>query len=194
MIAAERHTVQIKRTFFGVNVNLDNAGSKYLQQITSELKEEKIRWVKPGNFHITLRFIGETSPGIARQVMNSLDQAAKGTTPFSFFIFGIGVFRSVNHPRVLWLGVDDATALNALKEKADIQLENILNLEINTNFSPHLTIGRMKKIGQIDSLKQVISDYRNINFTEVEVRKIIYYESLSFPGGPEYKVLSEHPF
>ena len=54
------------------------------------------RWVDPGNFHLTLRFIGEISEDIAADVDEALVRVKAGR--FSLQLAGAGVFGG-NRPR-----------------------------------------------------------------------------------------------
>jgi 2'-5' RNA ligase len=125
-------------------------------------------------------------------IKKSLELAAKNTCPFHFFISGIGVFRSIYHPRVLWLGLKDTNGLQDLKAKTDQTLSPILKIDPNEKYHPHLTIGRMKKINDSKLLEKVMNEYQNRDFLKVDVEEIVYYESVLFPEGPVYQILSEH--
>src|SRR5216684_1982007 len=48
------------------------------------------RWVDPGNFHLTLRFIGEVDEGTAADVDEALSPLK--ARPFSLQLAGVGVF------------------------------------------------------------------------------------------------------
>jgi 2'-5' RNA ligase len=122
-----------------------------------------------------------------------LDKVAQNTNPFHFFISGIGVFRKPSHPRVLWLGLRETVQLNDLKVNIDAALNPILKSEAREHFKPHLTIGRIKRIKDIQQMEIILKKYENVDFLEVKVKDFIFYESIITPNGPIYEILSTHP-
>ena len=194
MISAERHARIDRRTFYAVKVDLSKEGFNFLQDIKQKLSTEKIRWTDPGNFHITLKFIGETSPEILDRVKIALDEACSLASPFKISVSGLGIFRSVFHPRVLWLGIKDGSGISALKDITGLKTGKFLKSDDHSGYTPHLTIGRMKKIDQHESLVRLLEDYKDAEFAEAVFREIIYYESILSASGPEYRIISVHPF
>jgi 2'-5' RNA ligase len=51
----------------------------------------------------------------------------------------------------------------------------------------------MKNIEDSKLLETVLKKYKNQEFLKVHVEEIIFYESLLFPEGPKYRILSAHP-
>src|SRR6185503_8419300 len=74
------------------------------------------RWVDPGNFHLTLRFIGEITEGIAADVDEAL---ARIKAPrFTLLLAGTGVFGG-NRPRALWVGIERNPELVKLRDRIE---------------------------------------------------------------------------
>src|SRR5208282_1129398 len=71
------------------------------------------KWVDPGNYHVTLRFIGEVDEGAASDLDDAL---ARIRAPrFALALAGVGQFGN----RMLWAGVERNDALAHLHEKID---------------------------------------------------------------------------
>src|SRR5580700_10111603 len=77
------------------------------------------RWIDPGNFHLTLRFIGEVSEAVAADVDEALLRL-KGRR-FDLRLAGVGVFGN-GKPRQLWVGVERDAALSTLQGKIELAL------------------------------------------------------------------------
>src|SRR6056297_2883647 len=94
-----------KRIFIAIRFLPDPVFSDMYRDIKSRLKNEKIRWVKADNLHLTLRYIGEYEfsgiPGISEM----LSEISLGTREFTLVYQDIGVFRSLSYPKVLWVGL-----------------------------------------------------------------------------------------
>lgn len=193
MKPVQRHNRQSLRTFVAVKVNANKEITGFLDDTFKKLREENIRRVKPENFHITLRFIGETLPEKIELIKESLNSAAGASHSFRFLISGIGVFPGLRAPKVLWLGVKDPGELRELKVQVDKVLLPLINSDMDPKFNPHLTIGRMKKLDDPVLMEEIINSNKNRIWLDVEVKEIILFESLLMPDGPVYRALSVHP-
>jgi 2'-5' RNA ligase len=96
------------------------------------------RWVDPGNYHVTLRFIGEVDEGMAADIDASLVQIRAAT--FDLVLSGVGQFGD----RMLWAGIEKNPALQHLRDKVESALVR-LGLEPETRrYAPHVTLARLK--------------------------------------------------
>ena len=96
------------------------------------------RWVDPGNYHLTLRFIGEIDEGMASDVDAVLlhIQAKR----FDLALAGVGHFGD----RMLWAGVEKSPPLVHLRDKVESALVR-LGLEPETRrYAPHVTLARLR--------------------------------------------------
>src|SRR5208282_4223379 len=74
------------------------------------------KWVDPGNYHLTLRFIGETSENGAADIDAAL--AGIRARMFSLALAGVGHFGT----RMLWAGIEKNPALMQLHAKVETAL------------------------------------------------------------------------
>ncbi|HEY7990099.1 MAG TPA: RNA 2',3'-cyclic phosphodiesterase [Stellaceae bacterium] len=96
------------------------------------------RWVDPGNYHITLRFIGEVNEGLAADIDAAL---ARIEAPrFDVALAGIGTFGI----RQLWVGVERNDALIRLRDKIESALVRLGLEPEGRRFQPHVTLARLK--------------------------------------------------
>ena|SRR6516162_2922742 len=103
------------------------------------------KWVDPGNFHLTLRFIGETGESVAADIDEAL--ARLRAHRFILQLAGIGVFGSGDKPRSLWVGVERSPELVALRDKIEQALIRLGLPPEPRKFSPHVTLARLHKPG-----------------------------------------------
>jgi RNA 2',3'-cyclic 3'-phosphodiesterase len=108
-----------------------------------------------GNFHLTLKFLGEVSPGKSDSVRNCLRNVR--FKPFSASLSRIGVFPDENYMRAIWIGLEPETQLIELQKLVDDALDKEFPKE--KGFKPHLTLARVKSIDDkkcfIEKLKLV---------------------------------------
>ena len=99
------------------------------------------KWVDPGNFHLTLRFIGEIGEDVAADVDDALSRLrARG---FTLQIAGIGVFGG-DKPRSLWAGVERSPELGGLRDKIEQALIRVGLPPEPRKFAPHVTLARLR--------------------------------------------------
>src|SRR5665647_1138386 len=100
------------------------------------------KWTHPDDYHITLKFLGETSVNQVQQIKKHLANIAKDTRPFVLKENDWGTFGPQIAPSILWAGVGgDLTSLNNLQKKVD-SMDEIGFPKENRIFHPHLTIAR----------------------------------------------------
>ena len=105
----------------------------------------KVRWVRPQNIHLTLKFLGNVTAAETEAIKQAMQEAGAGSTPISITSKGIGVFPSIKRPRVLWVGIGgQIDALIELQRTLDEKLAAIGFAKEKRAFKGHLTMGRVK--------------------------------------------------
>ena len=97
------------------------------------------KWVDPGNFHLTLRFIGETDEAVAADIDDAL--ARLRGRRFTLQLAGTGVFG--DRPRNLWVGVERNPDLITLRDKIEQALIRAGLPPEPRKFTPHVTLARL---------------------------------------------------
>ena len=65
---------------------------------------DDFRWVRTGNIHITLRFLGDIEDKQAEVAAEALRRAGEGACTFDISVDRFGVFPHLKRPNVLWAG------------------------------------------------------------------------------------------
>ncbi|MBV9523151.1 MAG: RNA 2',3'-cyclic phosphodiesterase [Alphaproteobacteria bacterium] len=102
------------------------------------------KWVDPGNFHLTLRFIGEVDEGTARDIDDTLLHIR--APRFAVSLAGVGHFGSGDLARALWIGVEKNPALLHLHEKVENALMRLGLPPEPRRYTPHVTLARLKHV------------------------------------------------
>jgi hypothetical protein len=78
--------------------------------------------------------------------------------------------------------------LTILSKPAQNLVVNLMGVKLEDRpFNPHLTLGRIKNLKDLSSLKDLMAEYENSVIQKVFVDEVILYESLLLPSGPVYK-------
>jgi len=177
----------MKRIFIALKVVPGDVLLRMLSSLKSLLGNEKIKWVDPENIHLTLAFLGDTEDERIKVAGIMLKNACSGFGEFDFILTGTGVFRNYIDPKVIWIGIEESEKLIKLNDTVNTGLKDTGFKVEDRLFRPHLTLGRIRYIKDIDALKTALDRYQKSPVQNVHVEEVILYESILKPTGPVYK-------
>jgi 2'-5' RNA ligase len=179
-----------KRLFIGLPVSSIKAVQKVESwKNNSRMRLNKMNWVKPENWHITLSFLGDTPSEKAELLQNLIEQSFGEVTAFQAKLEGVGLFPNRRDPNVLWLGLNSLqTILPTHQQLGELLQQNGFSFD-KKPLKPHLTIARMKYLADRSIIDTLVKDYGQTVFDTVNINKVVLFESLLTPQGPIYKAL-----
>ncbi len=184
----------MKRLFVAIKVEPEQTLVETFERFRKWFGKENITWADAGNFHITLKFIGDTAEQEIPAIKSALKKVAVQYASFSLNIKGTGIFGSSYKPRVIWFGVEDpSTTITALSRDIVGVLEEIGIADDRQNFVPHLTMGRIKYLRFKKKLEEKINKFSEVDFQHCAVSSFYLYESELGPDGPVYHILEQYP-
>jgi len=181
----------MKRLFIAIKIHPQNTLVNLVQSIKMKLKNEKINWINLNNFHLTLKFIGETSETKIVEIENKIEKICNLISPFNIQLSGIGIFGSTYNPKVIWCGTNNSIVLSNLANEVHCAMDKIGFPIDRQNFVPHITLARIKKIDNKNILLNEIKPFRSTLFQEVNVNELILFESILKKSGAEYYEISK---
>lgn len=183
----------MKRTFVAIKMPISKQTAEFIQDIKFALKDERIKWVENWNIHITLFFIGDTYENIIDEIGIKITDKLGKIKSFNLSCKGVGVFKNVYNPKVLWFGIRQSENLTNLKLAVDKVMSSFGFTIEERDFKPHLTIGRVKFIRNKDKFKNALEKYKEVEIQNFSINEVIFYESKLTPKGPVYEVLKKIP-
>ena len=133
------------RTFIALEANeaLQSHLAGVIRQVARLLP--RVRWVDPSGIHLTLAFLGELDNAQLERAIEAATLAARQVQPFTYRLTRLDIFGSPRQPRVVWMGIEEASGSLA-------RLHSLLQNELARSgfetdkrpFSPHLTLARIK--------------------------------------------------
>jgi 2'-5' RNA ligase len=156
---------------------------------------EAVRWTRPEQLHLTLRFIGEIAEADVDPLSAALHEVACRSTPFSLRAHGLSAFPDARHPRVIWAGVGgDLADARSLQERI-LEVTRPWGVVEDRPFHAHLTLGRVVA-GQSRAAARALEEAGRAgaeDFGSWKADAVELLRSDLAPGGARYSVLERVP-
>lgn len=180
-----------------IAIDLDNDGLNKISDFQNSLKQATsyIRWTKKETWHLTLKFLGEQNKNLLNQIIEICKNAKNSLKSFTLRINGAGAFPNIRLPKVIYLNIVQNDDLFKLYNHLETQLAIIGIPKEDRNFSPHLTLGRVKDpkallLKSPDFLNLLLNKGKTFNHT-FDVHNFCLYQSVLKKEGPEYVVIEK---
>lgn len=144
-------------------------------------------WVRQGNAHLTLKFLGD----VPRERLDTVREALSRVrfAPFTLELGGGGFFPGPSRPRVVWVGMTaGGQACGALATAVDAALAGIGFAPEARPFAAHLTLGRVREPGRGGDWTGVLGLLEGVVWPAVTVEEFVLFQSLATAGGVRYAV------
>jgi 2'-5' RNA ligase len=168
----------------------------HLKDLQEALRSQgmKLRWVRPENIHLTLKFLGDISPGQIDKLNSALISTASENNSVTLRAKGLGVFPSLKSARVLWVGL---TGGSETLSRIHHDLENRLELfgfeREHRAFKAHLTLARVKQKLPYKTLFAALETLKGFETETFDLDKLILFKSELKPSGAVYTPLKTVP-
>ncbi len=154
-------------------------------------REPRVRWVKPENWHITLKFLGDIPEEDCTAIMHAMAQVCTGEAPLSVSFTRLGVFPNLHNPRILWLGMDDAAGTRMQHLRQNIQnalhTRNARRYPLEKRaFAAHLTLGRIKTPRDVTDLHALLTECSTLTTRPFFIDRMVLKKSTLTPHGAHY--------
>jgi len=179
-----------------IAIDVDEKIKDAISALQVELKDfnANLRWVKPENIHLTLKFLGNVDEGMLDKIKRALRVACSGYKNFTLEAKGMGIFPDRRRPRVLWVDIKENDSLKSLQRAIEDAMVSTGFERDERGFSPHLTIARFRSSAEIGQLYDKIQLYKERYFGTMNVDSVLLMESRLRPAGAEYTRLFEVGF
>jgi RNA 2',3'-cyclic 3'-phosphodiesterase len=134
------------RAFVAVHLPDEVRGN--LKRLQTDLKSaahsDAVRWTRPEQIHLTLKFFGDVETGSLPQLEAALRKACAGVAPFELRAEGAGGFPNLDRPRVLWVGIEGQLEALGTLQDCVLRETQAWGEDEQREFRPHLTLARIK--------------------------------------------------
>lgn len=188
------------RLFLAVPLSDDVRAALAAMQSRLQAANADVRWVEPGNFHLTVKFLGDQPDARLSEIEAVCAELAAATPAFRFHVVGGGAFPKRGPLKTLWAGIreggDDWRSL-AVRAEAPLTAFGVAR---EGGLVPHLTLGRVK--GEVrerpcaegmDALRAALSAEAATDCGEQKADRLTLMQSTLDPRGAVYTALRDWP-
>jgi 2'-5' RNA ligase len=178
-----------------VRENLAAAQRQVLKKVQKDLLAAgtELRWVRPENFHVTLKFIGQASS----EELAAITEELRGVRPegaVKATIRGLGYASHAKRGGVLWATMEASEFLKMLAGQIDRRLERLGIPAEERAFLPHLTLARCKQNRVMPAIRAAVREYEGYDFGSMLWEEFQLMESRLGARGSQYSTLASFRF
>jgi RNA 2',3'-cyclic 3'-phosphodiesterase len=145
---------------------------------------ERVRWARPENVHLTLKFLGDVREEGLEGLCAALEKVCGSQAAFDAVLAGFGAFPSARRAQILWVGIGAGSSeLRSLAANLDTALAPLGFEREKRPYIPHLTLARTRS--KATSIKPPPEE----NLGEFQVRHVELTESTLAPEGATYRTV-----
>jgi len=168
--------------------------SVQIDRLRDALTGIPIRWVRPEAIHLSLRFLGDTDLAQVPELKQGLEGLVGANPVFSISVGGLGCFPNPQRPRVVWMGIQEASGtLVHLQQEVEAMCAQLGFPREKRGYSPHLTLGRIRPGGESKAageLGRVMTTDRVEHLGVALVDEVVLFKSELKPDGAVYSRLA----
>ncbi len=181
------------RTFLCIPI--DSSLKAKLDELSQQARQRipvSASWVKPENFHVTVRFLGEIDPMLTIDLEESCKAVTRDMTPFDLPIDRVGAFPTPSRPRILWAGGAAPSSFCDLLSSLDRELTSLGFPSGRSETIAHITLARIK--GRTEpEIAQTIRSLADLPDWILRVDRLLLMESRLTAQGAIYTPLFTLP-
>jgi RNA 2',3'-cyclic 3'-phosphodiesterase len=164
-----------------------------LERLVSALRPEApIKWSPLDNLHVTTKFIGSWP----EERLDELDAALRSLPPrdaFEVELKTLGWFPNARAPHTFWIGVH-SEGLRQLARESEEQLASLGVARETREFSPHLTLARIKTPVPLRRLREKVEEMQPAALGRFLASHFALYRSDPGSNASVYRRLREYRF
>jgi RNA 2',3'-cyclic 3'-phosphodiesterase len=156
----------------------------------TDLRKGEVKWVKPDNIHLTLKFMADINDEQVAEVGEIAKQVASAHKSFDIDVESVGTFGGGRSIKVVWAGIGKGVdELKALQKDLESQLVQMDYPPEEREFSAHLTLCRVVSQRAGFKLVETAKQLENFKLGTVNANALCFYQSQLTPQGPVYTLL-----
>ena len=164
-----------------------------LEPLMAELAASRapLKPVRLDQVHLTLKFLGDTEEALVPRIVEAMRASVAGIPSFAIRMVGTGAFPDLRRMKVLWVGIVGGEPLVEIARRLEAAVEPLGYPREGRDFSPHVTIARVKGGGDLEGARRALEAHAADPFGQVPVDRVRLKRSVLTPQGPVYSTVEE---
>ncbi|HEX3627480.1 MAG TPA: RNA 2',3'-cyclic phosphodiesterase [Verrucomicrobiae bacterium] len=153
-------------------------------KLQSILPSRAVRWTRPEQFHLTLKFLGDVPATATDELIRSARTVCEAALPMRLRAEGTGFFPDIRSPRVFWVNIKSLDGrLLEFQRQLDLAVQPFAKKEDAKKFTAHVTLARLEKMRSRETEKLIAAFAAGKIFGEWTVTEAHLIKSLLQPSG-----------
>lgn len=186
------------RSFLAIEIPEDIRIKMYETFARLHRQAGSVKWLMPSHMHSTLCFLGEQEEQFLYQkICPVVYQIANEIPPFKLSLKGVGVFPSLNKPRIFWMGLEEEFLYLKLISGSLHRRLSLLDLPKdlkNKEFQLHVTLARIQGLAKLKVWQKALEEYEKIDLGSFVTSGIVLFKSEFKKEGMLYTPLYKFSF
>lgn len=154
-----------------------------------------VRWSRPDQIHLTVKFLGEVPDVRLPAVCRAAEAVAAAGPQFHIRIGGTGCFPVRGPARIVWAGlVDPPKALFDCQRACEKAFASLGYPPEGRAFHPHLTLGRVNTSFPCEGIRAAVAAESGCSIGSFTATELTVFQSVLSASGPAYTAMGRVPF
>jgi 2'-5' RNA ligase len=154
------------------------------------LPPHAVRWTRPEQFHLTLKFLGNVPADRVSALSEIVRPICAFTPPLHLRAEGTGFFPNHFSPRVFWVDIKNPDGLlSELQQRLEAALEQFTEKQEARKFTVHVTLARFEKLARREAETFMAQAQMDREFGEWTVQEVELIQSKLSPNGALHAIL-----
>lgn len=159
-------------------------------EVQSLLPARAVRWARPDQFHLTLKFLGNVPAGDVAALREAVRAVCVASPPQSLRAQGTGFFPNDFSPRVFWVEIKSKDGLlQKLQQRLEAAVGRFAEKQEAKKFAAHITLARFEKLTRRDAEKFAARALANRVFGEWTAQEVELIQSKLQLSGALHAIL-----
>ncbi|MGU3360197.1 RNA 2',3'-cyclic phosphodiesterase [Methylobacterium sp. M6A4_1b] len=149
------------------------------------------RWIKPSDYHITLRFLGDVEVEVAEALHERLIEA-RSRAPFAVTLDGLASFGG-ERPRAILATVTPNPELLDLQAEQERLARRVGAEAERRKFTPHVTLARLRREAGAEDVAAYLGERGLFTPLIFTAERVALFSARESKGGGPYVVEAAYP-
>ena len=150
------------------------------------------RWIEPGDYHVTLRFLGDIESHVANDCLEAL-AGMRPRAPVTVTLEGVGAFGG-DRPRALYAAVRPTAELTDLQAEQERLVRRAGVAPERRKFTPHVTLARLRREASPEAVAMHLSQAPRFAPASFAATAVTLFSARESTGGGPYVAEATFPF